>query len=488
MKILFVSAEVDPYAKTGGLADVAGSLPKELSLLGHDIRVVMPKYGTIKEETSYVCDLPVEMGDRKETCVIKSISMLDKNQRNIPVYFIENYHYFNREGIYCYSDDAERFILLCKTALEMLPVLDFKPDIIHCNDWHTGPLCLLLKEKYCLLDFYRNIATVYTIHNLEYQGNFGSDVTRYMNIETDYFNSEKAEFYGMFSFMKCGLIYADIINTVSKQYAQEILTSAYGERMEGVLSKRENDLFGIVNGISYDEFDPARNKELYFNYDSENPGQKKLNKYALQDFLKLCRSDAPMLGIVTRLTGQKGLELLLGCIDDIIEKKNVQLVVLGLGDAYYHNAFLDLQNKYPQNVSANFVFDAELAKKIYSSCDMFIMPSRFEPCGLGQIISLRYGTIPVVRATGGLAETVIDYDRNPKTGNGFTFSEFSVRECRNAIERVIKLYLEHPKIWSKLVKRALDSDYSWKKPSLAYLELYKQVLERKQQESTKRYE
>lgn len=479
LKVLFVSAEVEPFAKTGGLADVAGSLPKELSVLGHDVRVVMPRYGIINESMKYVSDFPVELGERKETCIIKESNIYDLNNKAIPVYFIENHNYFNRGGIYCYNDDAQRFILLCKAALEMLPSIDFKPDIIHCNDWHTGPICLMLKEKYSKLEFYKDIATIYTVHNLEYQGNFGAEITRYLNLENGYFVPEKSEFYGMFSFMKCGLVYADIINTVSKQYADEILTSAYGEKMEGILSNRVEDLFGIVNGISYSEFDPKNDKSLYANFDKNCVELKKNNKIALQDELNLPKSQAPLMGIVTRLTGQKGLELLLGCIDELIINENVQLVVLGLGDECYHRAFSELHKKYPKNVIAFFEFNTELAKKIYSACDFFLMPSRFEPCGLGQIISLRYGTIPVVRATGGLAETIIDYDENNIEGNGFSFEEFSINAFKQTLERAIKVYKREPEVWRNLVLRALNSDFSWKKPCFEYLKLYRLAVERK---------
>lgn len=477
LKVLFVSAEVDPFAKTGGLADVAGSLPKELSILGHDVRVVMPKYGCINVATKYVSDFPVQMATRRETCIIKESSILDANDKAIPIYFIENHNYFNRESIYCYHDDAQRFILLCKAALEMLPSIDFKPDIIHCNDWHTGPICLMLKEKYSKSEFYKGIATVYTVHNLEYQGNFGADVTKYLDLEEGYFVPDKTEFYGMFSFMKCGLVYSDIINTVSKQYAEEILTPAYGEKMQGILINRKKDLFGIVNGISYDEFNPKKDK-LYANFDKSCAELKKNNKQALQAELKLTQSEAPLMGIVTRLTGQKGLELLLGCVEEFIKKENVQLVVLGLGDEYYYKAFSELHKKYPSNVVALFEFNSNLAKKIYASCDFFLMPSRFEPCGLGQIISLRYGTIPVVRATGGLAETIIDYDADNIMGNGFSFKEFSVNGLKQALKRAINVYKKKPEVWKELVIRALNSDFSWKKPSGEYLKLYELALER----------
>ncbi|WP_313562871.1 glycogen synthase [Ruminiclostridium cellobioparum] len=484
LNILYVSAEVDPYAKTGGLADVAGSLPKELSLLGHEVRVVMPRYGFISQDMVYVCDFAVEMGSRKETCIIKQGGFSNSQDQTIPVYFIENHHYYNREGIYCYNDDGQRFILMCKAALEMLKYIDFKPDVIHCNDWHTGPVCLLLKERYHSQEPYRDIATVYTVHNLEYQGNFGAEITEYLNLEAEYFTPEKAEFYGMFSFMKCGLVYADIINTVSRQYAEEIQTSAYGERMEGVLVKRKKDLFGIVNGISYEEFNPERDRCLKVNYDINSAALKKDNKKALQKELGLKESTSPLLGLVTRLTGQKGLELLIGCIEELIKKENVQLAVLGLGDEYYYKALSGLQIKYPDNVAAVFEFNTELAKRIYSAADMFLMPSRFEPCGLGQIISLRYGTIPVVRATGGLAETIIDYDADNEKGNGFSFEEFSVRAFRETLQRAINVYKDKPDIWEKLVRRALSSDFSWKKPGREYLKLYELALEKIKKEVT----
>ncbi|WP_024834090.1 glycogen synthase [Ruminiclostridium josui] len=479
LKVLFVSAEVDPFAKTGGLADVAGSLPKELTLLGQDVRVFMPRYKSIDTELAYVTDFPVDMGDRKETCVIKEGSIHVPESKEVKVYFLENYHYYYRDGIYCYQDDAQRFIMLCKAALEMLPYIDFKPDIIHCNDWHTGPLCLLLKEKYAKQDFYKDIATVYTIHNLEYQGNFSADTCAFMNVEENFFTYEKAEFYGMFSFMKCGLVYSDKINTVSKQYAKEILTTAYGEKMEGILINRKKDLYGIVNGISYEEFDPGKNEDVYTAFDSKCPWNKKENKRKFQKEFGLAKSDAPLLAIVTRLTHQKGLELILGCIDKFINENDIQLAVLGIGDEYYHNSFKELEKKYPDNVAVFLEFNHKLAKKIYASADMFLMPSRFEPCGLGQIISFRYGTIPVVRATGGLAETVIDYDVDRKNGNGFSFTEFNEKEFENTLDRAIQIYCKNSKEWENLVIRALKSDFSWKKPCTKYLDLYKIAIEDK---------
>jgi starch synthase len=481
LKILFVSAEVSPFAKTGGLADVAGSLPQTLAAMGNDVRVVMPRYKMIKTGVNYVADFPVQMEYRKETCVVRESELCFKNgQENgrVPVYFLDNYHYYDRDGIYCYFDDAERFIFLCKAVLEMLPAINFQPDIIHCNDWHTGPICMLLKEKYNKLPFYSKMATVFTIHTLEYQGNFPREVARFFNMGEDILIPDKAEFYGMFGFMKTGLVYSDIINTVSEKYAREIKTPQYGEKLEGLLQQRADRLSGIVNGISYEEFDPSSDPRIYRNYDASTPELKKENKYALQREMGLPVGDMPVIGLVSRLTGQKGLNLVMEEMDEIL-KDDVQFVLLGAGDEYYETAFKNLKLKYPDKVGVFVGFNAPLAQRIYAGSDMFLMPSRFEPCGLGQIISLRYGTIPIVRATGGLAETVIDVDANPRDGNGFTFEEFSSEQMRETVERALKVYNEKPEEWKQLVVKALKSDFSWNRPAEKYLKLYEMAMEKR---------
>lgn len=475
LKILFVSAEVSPYAKTGGLADVAGSLPKTLAAMGNDVRVVMPRYKMIKSGMNYVTDFPVQVGNRMETCIVREteagyIDNEGKN-RSIPVYFADNYNYYDRDGIYCYFDDADRFAFLCKAALDMLPKINFQPDIIHCNDWHTGPICMLLKEKYCKESFYKNMATVYTIHNLEYQGNFSREVLPLFNVGDEVFTSDKVEFYGMFSFMKAGLVYADIINTVSQMYAKEIQTERYGEKLEGVLQKRSHDLFGIVNGISYEEFNPLTDTRIYKNYSSDNYTGKKENKLALQKEMGLPERDVPVIGLISRLSGQKGLDLIMDKIESFM-RHDVQFVLLGTGDEYYETAFKNIERKYPEKVGVYIGFNAALAQRIYAGTDMFLMPSRFEPCGLGQIISFRYGTIPVVRATGGLAETVVDMDKDSISGNGFCFEEFTSDEMMNTIERALKLYNEKPQEWEQLVRKALALDFSWNKPARKYMDIY----------------
>jgi len=481
LKVLFVSAEASPFAKTGGLGDVAGSLPKELVRLGHDVRLVMPRYKSVKGNFKYVTDFPVQIDNFIETCVVRKADIKlsgERDSKGMPVYFIDSYRYFDREGIYGHFDDAERFIFFCKAVLNMLPKIGFKPDIIHCNDWHTGPVCLLLKETYKHDEFYKDISTVFTIHNLEYQGNFSNYVVKLLNVGYEVFTPEKCEFYGMFNFMKAGLVYSDIISTVSSVYAKEIQTHEYGERLEGLLSKRSDSLYGILNGISYEEFNPETDKEIARNYGITNFKDKKENKTALQQKMGLPLGDSPLIGLISRLSGQKGLNLIIEKIDELM-KRNIQFVLLGTGDDYYEKQFRRFAEKYRDKIAVYIGFDPQLAKQIYAGSDMFLMPSRFEPCGLGQIISLRYGTVPIVRATGGLAETITDYDENRETGTGFSFKNFSSNEMLDAIDRALAVYNEKHEEWEKLIIRALKSDFSWNRSAKKYEELYYKAIEEK---------
>ena len=474
LKILFVSAEVAPFAKTGGLADVAGSLPKALACMGNDVRIVMPRYRDITGSMKYVADFPIRMGDNMKTCIVREAGITANEtggRVNIPAYFVDNYEYFYRDGIYCHPDDGERFAFFCNAVIEMLPRINFKPDIIHCNDWHTGPIYMLLKEKYSKCSFYEEIAAMYTIHNLEYQGIFPKEILMLFNIGEEVFIPDKVEFYGMFNFMKAGLVYADIINTVSETYAKEIQTPRYGEGLDGLLKKREKDLYGIVNGISYEEFNPSTDSMIYVNYDKNSLYNKKENKYALQKETGLPAGDMPVIGLISRLSSQKGLELIFEKIDEIM-KNNLQFIVLGVGDPYYESGFLNIRNKYADKMAVYIEFNTVLAQRIYAGSDMFLMPSRFEPCGLGQIIALRYGTIPIVRATGGLAETITDYCQDKDKGNGFSFREFSSDALLKTMERALTLYNHSPEEWNKLVESAMDRDFSWKKSAEKYMKLY----------------
>lgn len=484
LRILLVSSEVAPFAKVGGLADVAGSLPKALATLGegelaNDVRVVMPRYRRIAGG-KYLTDFPVELGHRQETAIIREAAIeakLGAVQAVVPVYLVDSYHYFNRDGIYAYGDDAERFTFFCRAVLEMLPRLGFRPDVIHCNDWQTGPIPFLLKEKYADMnpDFYRKIATVYTIHNLQYQGTFDRSVLDLLGVGQEYFTPDALEFWGQVSFMKAGLVYADVLNTVSRTYAEEIQTPEYGERLEGVLQARRKDLYGIVNGINYHEFNPRTDPRLVANYDKDFLGAKKENKTELQREMGLPVKDVPVIGLVSRLVSQKGLDILGEAMDELL-KEDLQFVLLGTGDPHYENQFRDLAANNPERCAAQIGFNGVLAQRIYAGSDFFMMPSRFEPCGLGQLIAMRYGTIPIVRATGGLNDTVHDYHRHPEAGNGFVFTDYSAAALLEAARRALRLYRERPEVWGGLVRRVMEADYSWAKSAASYVELYQRAI------------
>lgn len=476
LKILLVSAEVAPFAKTGGLADVAGSLPKALATMGNDVRIVMPKYKIIND-TQTLFDFPVQVGERKETAVLRQSTIeaeWGETEKTIPVYFIDNYHYFDREGIYCHPDDAERFAFFCCAVLEMLPRITFQPDIIHCNDWHSGPITMLLKEKYNDNPFYSHIASLYTIHNLQYQGIFPQETLKFFNLSKDIFTPDKVEFYGSFNWMKTGIVYADIVNTVSSKYAIEIQTPEYGEKLDGLLRFRAQDLYGIVNGINIHEFNPKTDPRIYKNYDLTNIADKKDNKFALQREMNLPEKDVPMIGLVSRLVDQKGLNLIAEIIDKLMQK-DIQFVVLGEGEPYYEQFFKNLKTNYPDKVATNIGFNGILAQRIYAGSDLFLMPSKFEPCGLGQLISLRYGTIPIVRATGGLADTIINYNPQTGIGNGFSFQDYEPAELLKTIQSAIGIYQDKQQ-WAKLVRSAMDSDHSWNRSAAEYMELYSRAI------------
>lgn len=485
LKILLVSAEVVPFAKTGGLADVAGSLPKALATINepgaaNDVRIAMPRYKQI-EKADYVADFPIKFNNRLRTVVLrkKHIEAHYHNEyRRIPVYMIDNYHYFYRDGMYMFADEAERFAFFCVAVLEMLKQIGWQPEIIHCNDWQTGPIPLLLRTRYARDPFYQKMATVFTIHNLQYQGNFSREVLGLLDLGDEYFHPERLEFYGSVSFMKAGILYADILNTVSRTYAREIQTPELGERMDGLLRKRAQDLYGIINGINYHEFDPRTDPRIHRNYDVHTIHHKKENKPPLQRELNLPVRDVPVLGIVSRLVDQKGLDLVAEIIDELMYL-DIQLVILGTGDQYYHQLFRSIREKYPQKMGLFLGFNPVLAQRIYAGADMFLMPSKFEPCGLGQLISLRYGTVPIVRATGGLADTVQEFDPVTGVGNGFGFKEYSGRALYGCIARALKLYREQPDKWLTLMRNGMEMDYSWARSAVEYMQLYREALERK---------
>ena len=457
MKILFCSSEAVPFAKTGGLADVAGSLPAYLKKLKLDVRVCLPKYKCVKVK-----------GQRA------------KMAKNIPVYLIKNEQYFNRPYLYGtqigdYPDNLDRFSFFCKTVLELLKKENFKPDIIHCNDWQTALIPVYLRTIYRDDPFYSGIKTIFTIHNMAYQGVFGKDEYQKLGLGWEYFHMEALEFYGMVNLMKGALVFSDFITTVSPTYSGEIQTAEFGCKLEGVLSKRKDFLTGILNGIDYSEWNPMTDKELFRKYSSILASDKVYNKVALQKECGLpVKPDTPLLGVVGRLAQQKGFDILAEAIDEICSM-NLQFILLGTGDEIYHNIMRDIAKKYPKKTSINIKFDAVLAKRIYASSDMFLMPSRYEPCGLGQLISLRYGTIPIVRKTGGLADTITGFNPQTGQGNGFVFEEYSQAALLGAIKRALNAYKDR-KLWQGLVKRAMEYDFSWGNSAREYAKLYKKVI------------
>ncbi|NLO39000.1 MAG: glycogen synthase GlgA [Ruminiclostridium sp.] len=470
LKILFISAEVAPYAKTGGLADVAGSLPQKLKEMGHEVRVALPGYQLIGGEQSYIADFPVEIGGQQRTCIVRQLANAD-----CITYTLNNYHFFNRRYIYCYDDDGARFAFLCKASLELIKAIDFKPDILHLNDWHVGPAAMLLKVLYQEKDpYYKGIKTLFTIHNLEYQGHFGKETMELLGLPHRFFTPEGAEFYGMFNFLKSGVVFSDKINTVSKTYAEEILTQEHGESLEGVLLNRVKDLSGIINGIGYDTFNPMTDPHIPHHFNEKTLSNKAKNKQKLQDELGLPRKDVPLVTVVHRLVSQKGLNLVFEAFDDMMAL-DTQFALLGLGDPYLEDAFLALMKKYPDRVSVKIEFNEELSHRMYAGGDIFLMPSVFEPCGLGQMISLRYGTIPIVRETGGLKDTIVDASVH-EDGNGFSFSEITSAAFFKAFKRAVDMYRNEPGSWLELVKRGMRNDFSWEHSAKEYLSLYDELL------------
>lgn len=479
LKVLYVASESVPFVKTGGLADVAGSLPKELRKKGVDCRVVLPKYGKIKEEyvhhMNHLYDGEVNVSWRQKFMGVDEYILDD-----VPFYFIDNQEYFLRDGFYGYPDDAERFTFFARAVLEMLPHIDFWPDIIQLNDWHTGLIPVYLKLEYQYKnENYAKIKTVFTIHNLKYQGRFYKGfLPDVLGLDWKYFNNGDLEYYDDINFMKAGIVYSDKITTVSHTYAREIQDPYFGEGLDGILRSRSHDLSGIINGLDYDEYNPQTDKYIFANFDASTATKEKPNnKVKLQKELGLpVDRNVLMIGMVTRLVEAKGLDLITRIMDELLTYENVQLVVLGTGDKEYEDWFKGLVWRYPNKVSVNIFFDNTLAHKIYASSDLFLMPSQYEPCGIGQLIALRYGTIPVVRATGGLKDTVEAYDYYTKFGNGFSFNNYNAHELLFSIKRAIDAVGDMNKRQS-IVENAMTADYSWDESANQYKKLYTSLVE-----------
>ena len=475
MKVLFAASEAHPFIKTGGLGDVMGALPQSLKKMGLDIRVVIPKYKNIKDELKqnlqFVKWFTVPVGWRNQYC-----GVFQYEYKGVIYYFIDNEYYFNRDGLYGYYDDGERFAFYNRAVVEFIKEIDWQPDLINCNDWQTGMIPVLLNLEYKKDVFYKEIKTVFSIHNLLFKGCFAPNILPEL-FGYDYMplTNGSVELNGCVSFLKGGLNYCDEITTVSKSYAEEIKTKQYGEGLEGLLYQRRDQLLGIVNGIDYVEFNPKKDKFIFKNFDSKNLKGKLENKLQLQQELGLPQKEnTPVIGLISRLTHQKGCDLIVNIIDRLLQK-DVQIVILGTGDYWYEETFKNLQYRYPDKVSANIKFDDCLAHKIYAGSDIFLMPSLFEPCGLGQLIALRYGAIPVVRETGGLKDTIIPYNEYTKVGHGFGFKNFNSNELMNILEYAIEVYNDKDS-WKNIIDQAMNSDNSWEKSANEYKKLYEVVV------------
>lgn len=485
MKILFAASESVPFVKTGGLADVVGALAPVLAKEGHDVRVIIPQFSAIPQEyfkeMTHVCDFEVQLGWRRQYC---GIEMIEKD--GVKWYFMDNKYYFGRPYIYGMGgDEYERFGFFCRGVLNMLPLVGFQPDVIHCHDWQSGMIPALLKIQYAHLPFYSNIKTVFTIHNLQYQGIFGiREVQDILGLGDSLWTDDKLECFGCANFMKAALVYTDLITTVSPSYAEEIQTAYYGERLDGILRARSKQLRGVLNGIDMNEYDPAQDPKIAQNFCFEHLEGKAACKKALQEELGLeVKPDTPLIGMVGRLSNQKGLDLVDYVITDIM-RQDVQLVVLGMGEGRYFNLFSWAEAEYKGRVAARFTMDHALAHKIYAGSDLFLMPSQFEPCGLSQMIAMRYGSVPIVRETGGLRDTVLSYNDFNGEGNGFTFFNYNAHGMLHTIERAAEYYRDHADVWKKLQERGMKGDYSWAHSAKDYIRLYESLFDEKAPESS----
>ncbi len=473
-KILFVASEAVPFIKTGGLADVVGALPKSCDKEEFDVRVMIPKYLCINEKwrngMEYIDHFYMDyLGESRYVGILQYV------YDGITFYFIDNESYFS--GPKPYGDwyfDLEKFCFFCNAALSALPVIGFQPDLIHCHDWQTGLIPVYLKDRFHEGEFFRNIKSVMTIHNLKFQGVWDvPTIQRFSMLPDSYFTPDKLEAYKNGNLLKGGIVYADAITTVSQTYAKEIQLPFYGEGLDGLMRARANDLRGIVNGIDYVEWNPDTDQLLAATYNVDNfRREKPKDKRALQEQVGLPVDDKKFLiGMVGRLTDQKGLDLIQNVMDELCEE-DLQMVVLGTGDEKYENMFRHYDWKYHDKISAQICYSDDLAHRIYAGCDAFLMPSLFEPCGLSQLIALRYGTLPIVRETGGLKDTVEPFNEYEGTGTGFSFANYNANEMLGTIRYAESVYYNMKRDWNKMIERAMEQDFSWNNSAKKYEELY----------------
>ncbi len=472
MKVLYAASEALPFIASGGLADVAGSLPQALRKRLIGCRVVMPLYDGIKQELKdsmkFITNISVPVAWRRQYCGI-----FEARAGGVIYYLLDNQYYFKRDALYGFYDDAERFAFFSRAILEILPYIDFKPDIIHCNDWQTALTPLYYSTMYANQPGYENIKTVLTIHNIQYQGVYGEELLDNV-VGIDHAHKSLIEYDGAVNLMKGGIECANAVTTVSPSYAKEILDPWYSHGLDTILRERSYKLRGILNGIDVENYNPETDKDVFKNYSVDNMRGKAVNKRELQKLLGLPeKSDTPVMGMVSRLVSHKGLDLCKAVLDELLSTTDIQLVVLGSGDYQYEEFFRGLAERYPDKVGLCLGFIPDLARKIYAGSDMFLMPSKSEPCGLSQMVALRYGSIPIVRETGGLRDSV--RDSGDGEGNGFVFSSYNAHDMLHAIKRAVAGY-QDKKGWPILVKRAMESDNSWGKSANEYIRMYKEVL------------
>jgi starch synthase len=468
-----------PLAKSGGLGDVIGALPKAVREEGQDARVVMPLYKQIKDrygdQLKFMRWSMNKLGWRTMYSGLFSMEI-----DGVPVYFIDNEYYFGHDSLYLdYAFDIERFSFFQRAVLEALgDPMQFEPDILHLNDWQSGMIPVLLEAHYKAHGYHTNVQCIYTIHNLKFQGIHGKErIQDLMELQDRYMSDDGVMKDGVPNFMKAGILYSNRVTTVSPTYAEEIKQDYYGEGLNDLLSAQSWKVVGVLNGIDVDSYNPETDQTLAKNYSVRTfQTGKKANKLALQEEIGLeQREDVPLLAMITRLTSQKGLDLLLHIADELISQ-DIQLVILGTGDEFYENAFHDLEWYHPDKVRSMIMFDEELARRIYASADLFLMPSMFEPCGLGQMIAMRYGSLPVVRETGGLKDTVVPYNKFDGSGTGFSFSNINAHEFLFAIKDALEVYHDYPDSWNQLIRQAMSSDFSWERSAKRYIELYEVIL------------
>jgi len=485
LRILFMASEVEPFAKTGGLADVAAALPASLAALGHDVRILMPWYRGVDAHAGdarvVVSRLAVPLGDRE----VEGVLLEGRTSADVPVYFLGNDHYYDREGLYGtadgdYWDNCERFIFFCRGALEALLQIrepdgtPWQPQLVHCNDWQTGLVPVYLRTLYRDHPSLGRLATVFTIHNLAYQGVFWHYDMPMTGLGWDLFTPAGIEFYGKLNFLKAGLVFGDLLTTVSRTYAREIRTPAFGNGLEGVLEERSHDLHGVINGLDYDAWNPAKDPAIPQPYSVDDLAGKAACREALRREVGLESAPGPVIGMVTRLVEQKGMDLVLDALPGMLAE-GCQVILIGSGDAALEAAFAESARQHPGEVAVQLGYESDTARRVYAGADCLLMPSRYEPCGLSQLIGLRYGAVPIVRRTGGLADTVAEFDPARRAGTGFAFDPFTVDALLDAVRRAASAYRQ-PSLWKALMRNAMAQDFSWDASAREYVTLYGKAL------------